>query len=61
LPRLCRIGGASRVCRRFLWRKIRTTVAVPVLATVRFGGNLAICANKKDRFLCLLCVLATLR
>jgi hypothetical protein len=38
-------GGCSRVCRRFLWRKLHTTVALPVLAAVHFGDNLANFAN----------------
>jgi hypothetical protein len=38
-PHLRQYGGCSRVCRRNLWRKIRTTVAIPVLAAVHFGDK----------------------
>jgi hypothetical protein len=41
-PRLCHYGGCSHVCRRFLWRKIRSSVAVPALPAVHFGDNFAI-------------------
>jgi hypothetical protein len=41
-PRLRHYGGCSRVCRRFLWRKSRNSVARLVLAAVHFGDN---CAN----------------
>src|SRR5690349_11594383 len=44
-PPMCHNGGGSRVCRRFLWRKLHTTVALPVLAAVHFGDNLAQFAN----------------
>ncbi len=40
-PHLCHNGGASCVCRRFLWRKIRTIAAVPVFAAVHYGDNFA--------------------
>jgi hypothetical protein len=40
-PRLRQYGGASRVCRRILWRKSRNSVAVPVFPAVRFGDNSA--------------------
>jgi hypothetical protein len=44
-PRLCQVGGASRVCRRLMWRKSRNLVAVLVLAAAHFGDNFALCAN----------------
>jgi hypothetical protein len=44
-PPLCQCGGASRVCRRFLWRKSCNTVAAPVLAAVHFGDNFACFAH----------------
>jgi len=46
-PRLCQFGGSSRASRRFLWRKIRNTVAVPVLPAMQFGDNVAYRSNKK--------------
>jgi hypothetical protein len=41
LPRFCHNGGASRACRRFLWRKIRNAVARPVFAAAYFGDKVA--------------------
>jgi hypothetical protein len=41
LPRLCQYGGCSRLSRRILWRKIRNSVAVPVLPAAHFGDNSA--------------------
>jgi hypothetical protein len=40
-PRLRHYGGCSRLCRRFLWRKSRNSVAVPVLPAAHFGDNSA--------------------
>jgi len=45
-PRLRHNGGSSRVCRRFLWRKSRNTVALPVFAALHFGDNSATPANQ---------------
>jgi hypothetical protein len=45
LPLFCQFGGASRVCRRFIGRKSRNTVAVPVFAAAHFGGNFALLAH----------------
>jgi hypothetical protein len=44
-PRLCQYGGASRLSRRFLWRKIRNAAPFPLLPAVRFGDNFANSAN----------------
>jgi hypothetical protein len=44
-PRLCQYGGASRICRRFLWRKSRHSVAAVVPAAAHFGDNFAFFAN----------------
>jgi hypothetical protein len=41
LPRLRHYGGCSRICRRFLWHKIRNAAAAPVLAAVHFGSKTA--------------------
>jgi hypothetical protein len=55
LPRFCQYGGCSRVCRRWLWRKIAHSAAVPVLAAAHFGDNVAKFANlmtqKKDTYM----------
>jgi hypothetical protein len=40
-PRLRQYGGASRVCRRPLWRKIRQLVARRGFPAVHFGDNSA--------------------
>ena len=47
-PPLCHDGGCSRVSRRFLWRKIRKLVAVPVLAAIRFGDNVEKIENQEN-------------
>jgi hypothetical protein len=41
-------GGCSRGCRQFLRRKIRNSVAVPVLAAAQFGDNFLNCAKFKE-------------
>jgi hypothetical protein len=47
-PNVRHNGGCSRICRRFMWRKIRTLAAVPVLPAVHFGDNLGrIGTNRK--------------
>ena len=45
LPLLRHSSGASLTCRRFLWRKSRTTVALPVFAAAQSGDNCANFAN----------------
>jgi hypothetical protein len=44
-PHFRPLGGASPVSRRFLWRKIRQSVALPLLSASPFGGNMAKLAN----------------
>ena len=48
-PRLRQYGGASLTSRRFLWRKIRSAAALPVLPAVNCGGSSASPANKKGQ------------
>jgi hypothetical protein len=45
LPRVRRNGGASPACRRFLRRKSRNMVALPLIPAVHRGGNIANCVN----------------
>jgi hypothetical protein len=41
LPKLRHYGGCPRVCRRLMGRKIRNSVARPVLTAVHFGDKWA--------------------
>jgi hypothetical protein len=47
-PRLRHYGGCSRVSRRFLWRKSRNSVALPVLAAAHFGDKFAKIENHEN-------------